>query len=43
MTDLTNYIQKNKIHKWFSDDEKDYYITTEEIYRIKKEVLRVDI
>ena len=27
---------------WY-DDEKDYYITTEEIYRIRKEVLRVDI
>jgi hypothetical protein len=43
LIDLTNNIQKNKIHKWFSDDERDHYITTEEICRIRKEVLRVDI
>jgi len=43
LTDLTDYIQKNKIHKWFSDNKKDYYITIEKIYRIRKEVLRIDI
>jgi hypothetical protein len=43
LIDLTNNIQKNKIYKWFSDNERDHYITTGEICRIKKEVLRVDI
>jgi hypothetical protein len=43
LIDLTNNIQKNKIHKWFSDDERDHYITIEKICRIRKEVLRVDI
>jgi len=43
LTDLTNNIQKNKIHKWFSKDERDYYITMQEICRIRKEVQKADI
>ena len=42
-TDLTDNIQKNKIHKWFSEDERDYYITIQEICRIRKEVQKADI
>jgi hypothetical protein len=42
-TDLTDNIQKNKICHWFSENEQDHYITTGEICRIRKEVLRTDI
>jgi hypothetical protein len=42
-TDLKDNIQKNKIHHWFSENERDHYITTGEICRIRKEVLRTDI
>src|SRR5258708_31042370 len=42
-TDLTDNIQKNKIHHWFSENERDHYITTGEICRIRKEVLKADI
>ncbi len=42
-TDITDNIQKNKIRDWFSEDEQDHYITTGEICRIRKEVLRADI
>ena len=42
-TDLTNNFQKKKIRIWFSADERDHYMTTGEICRIRKEVLRADI
>ena len=42
-TDLTNNFQKKKIQTWFSEDERDHYITMGEICRIRKEVLRADI
>ncbi len=42
-TDLTDNIQKNKIRHWFSENERDHYITTGEICRIRKEVLKADI
>jgi hypothetical protein len=40
---LTDNFQKNKIHNWFSEDERDHYITMGEICRIRKEVLRAEI
>ena len=43
ITDLTDIIQKKKIRTWFSEDERDHYITMGEICRIRKEVLRADI
>ena len=42
-TDLTDYIQKKKIQTWFSEHERDHYITMGEISRIRKEVLRADV
>src|SRR6267154_2359307 len=43
MTDLTDKFQKKKIHTWFSEDERDHYITMGEICRIRKEALCADI
>jgi hypothetical protein len=43
LTDLIDHSKKNKIHKWFSEDEQDHYIIVGEICRIRKEVLRADI
>jgi hypothetical protein len=43
MIDLTDHSQKKKIQTWFSADERDHYITTGEICRIRKDVLRADI
>ena len=42
-TDLTNNIQKRKVRNWFSEDERDHYMTMGEICRIRKEALRADI
>jgi len=42
-TDLTNNIQKRKVRDWFSEDERDHYMTMGEICRIRKEALRADI
>ena len=42
-TDLTNIFQKKKIRSWFSEHERDHYITNGEICRIRKEILRTDI
>ena len=42
-TDLTNNTQRKKIRVWFSEDERDYYMTMGEICRIRKEVQRADI
>jgi hypothetical protein len=43
MTELNENFQKKKIRSWFSEDERDHYITMGEICRIRKEVLRADI
>ena len=43
MTDLTKILQKKKIRDHFSHDERDHYMTSGEIHRIRKEILMADV
>jgi hypothetical protein len=36
--DLIDYLQINKMQIWFSEDERDHYITKGEICRIRKDI-----
>jgi hypothetical protein len=42
-SDLTDYLQINKMRIRFSEDERDHYITKGEICRIRKDVQRANI
>ena len=41
--DLIDHLQINKLRIWFSEDERDHYITKGEVCRIRKDVQRADI
>ena len=41
--DLIDYLQINKMQIWFSEDERDHYVTKGEISRIRKDVQRANI